>query len=178
MATLTPCRVSFFGRVSLLYITELSEHSVSNHPMNSSVPFSPLLCSGTEHLPVGIMASPLASRLACSSSRIEFVSYGLFFHFQLLSTPHYCDAVTFSYRPGNFGRTGLSPANSVCSKAHWQEASLLSCAAPAALYPFSPPCFLPRLPSGAENWEVSGQCAFEHTELAGESPVRPKLPGR
>lgn len=64
------------------------------------------------------MASPFARRLACSSSRIEFVSYGLLFHFQLLSTPHYCDAVTFSYRPGNFGRTGLSPANTVRSKAH------------------------------------------------------------
>jgi len=118
MATLTPCRVSSFSRVSLLYITELSEHSVSNHPMNSSAPFSSLLYSGTEHLPVGIMASPLASRLAYSSSRIEFVSYGLLFHFQLLSTPHYCDAVTFGYRPGNFGRAGLSPASSVCSKAH------------------------------------------------------------
>ena len=64
------------------------------------------------------MASPFVRRLACSSSRIEFVSYGLLFHLQLLSTPHYCDAVTFGYRPGNFGRTGLSPANTVRSKAH------------------------------------------------------------
>jgi hypothetical protein len=123
MATLTPCRVSTLDRVSLLNITELSEHSVSNHPMNSSVPFSSLLYSGTQHLPVGIMASPLASRLAYPSGRIEFVSYGLLFHFQLLSTPHYCDAVTFCYRPRNFGRAGLSPASSVCSKAHWQVRS-------------------------------------------------------
>ena len=117
MATLTPCRVSTIDRVSLLNVTELSEHSVSNHPMNSFAPFHRYLVQ-EQNISLRIMASPLASRLACSLSRIEFVSYGLLFHLQLLSTPHYCDAVTFGYRPGNFGRTGLSPTNTVRSKAH------------------------------------------------------------
>jgi hypothetical protein len=88
--------------------------------MNSFAPFHRYLVQ-EQNISLRIMASPLASRLACSLSRIEFVSYGLLFHLQLLSTPHYCDAVTFGYRPGNYGRTGLSPVSSVRSKAHQLE---------------------------------------------------------
>jgi hypothetical protein len=46
------------------------------------------------------LASPLRSRLANASGRIEFIIvfvYGLVFRFRLLSTPSLDDAVAFSY---------------------------------------------------------------------------------
>jgi len=75
---------------------ESSVHSVSNHPTSS-------LCDGLVFGPQGLpprhfspkfaptgkgvcWASPLESRLATTSGRIEFVAYGLDIHLLLLST--------------------------------------------------------------------------------------------
>ena len=47
IAALTSCPVSRPNRLSLLRVTRLSEHSISNHPAADAGPLSTLRCSGT-----------------------------------------------------------------------------------------------------------------------------------
>ncbi len=73
-----------------------SYHTASKHP--HAVPLS---CSlGRTDFPKGgSWASPLASRLATASGRIEFVSCGLVVRLRLLPTLPRGNAVTFDYEP-------------------------------------------------------------------------------
>ena len=73
-----------------------SYHTASKHP--HAVPLS---CSlGRTDFPKGgSWASPLASRLATASGRIEFVPCGLVVCLRLLSTLPRGNAVTFDYTP-------------------------------------------------------------------------------
>ena len=104
------CPAPSSTRTGLLdYLTCISGHSVSNHPMRPRPGYARR--SGRASPPIrfpGYWRSfGLRSFLAVSSvasGRIEFVSrpvfgsqfYGLSFHFQLLSTSHRWLAVTFS----------------------------------------------------------------------------------
>ena len=63
-------------------------------------------------------ASQYPSVLAATSRRIEFVSYGLVFHLQLLSTPPRGDAVTFDYGVIAFSDTDFHRAVYAPSQAH------------------------------------------------------------
>ena len=56
--------------------------------------------------------------LAATSRRIEFVSYGLVIHRQLLSTPPHGDAVTFGYGGMAFSDTDFHRAVYAPSQAH------------------------------------------------------------
>ena len=117
MATLTPRCVSNRNGVSLLHIIGLSRHSAPKHPMDGGIPLHSVAGSGTPRslrlrLRHSYAGSPVHQAETGSSS------CGLSVCFMLLSTPHYCDAVTFNYRLSNFSRTGLSPASPMCSKAH------------------------------------------------------------
>ena len=90
--------VSVSEQVSLIHARCLPDHSVSTHLTQR--------CRRFYTLPLSSTAFPCGSRLrlwlagsssgpAVSSSS----SYGLVFHFLLLSTTHRCVAVAFGYRP-------------------------------------------------------------------------------
>ena len=93
--TLTPAGPFATDRGSLIHVTQTSEHSVSN-PLRFSTRRDPL----PQRWPLYfVRASPFGLRLARTAERIEFTlaptgdrCYGLFVHFQLLSTR--------GYRPG------------------------------------------------------------------------------
>ncbi|HIJ86038.1 MAG: hypothetical protein HW380_988 [Magnetococcales bacterium] len=63
-------------------------------------------------------ASPSDRRLAASSCRIEFVSYGPVIRFQLLSTPPHGDAVSFNYRVMAYSGSDFHQADKTPSRAH------------------------------------------------------------
>ncbi len=121
--TLTPTGPLAPSRGSLTHVTRASKHSISNH----------LRCS-TRRVPLPqrwpldfVRASPFRSQARQNRrpnrvhlSRCIETCYGLFVHFQLLSTRG-CrpGAVTFSYWPYSVGQVGDShPAVQVRSQAH------------------------------------------------------------
>ena len=131
LTALTPRRVSNPDGVSLLYTIGLSRHSAPKHPMDDGIPLHSVAGSGISRslrlrLRHSYAGSPIHQAETGSSS------CGLSVCFLLLSTPHYCDAVTFNYRLSNFSRTGLPPASPMCSKAH---------AGPMPSSGFTPKCF-------------------------------------
>ena len=121
--TLTPTGPLATGRGSLIYVTRTSEHSISNH-LRSSTRRDPL----PQRWPLYfVRASPFRSQARQNRrpNRVHLVPhrgpcYGLFVHFQLLSTRGYRPgAVTFSYWPYSVGQVGDShPAVQVRSQAH------------------------------------------------------------
>ncbi len=66
-------------------------------------------------------ASPVPSRLATTTGRIEFLAYGLLVHFRLLPTSPCGDAVTFGYQVQTKLWQDLHLADSVRSEAHWDR---------------------------------------------------------
>lgn len=88
--------VLIVAQVSLLNVMARYKHSVSNHL--TAAPCrrfntQPLSATGFSGLHHGQASSP------DGYGRIEFVSYGLLVHVQLLSTPPHGGAVTFHYGP-------------------------------------------------------------------------------
>ena len=73
---------------------EPSNHTASNHPMPSRCHVRLVERAFPK---CGSWASPVASRLATASGRIEFVSCGLVVRLRLLSTLPRGNAVTFDY---------------------------------------------------------------------------------
>src|SRR5881628_1832332 len=122
---LTPTGPSFVsGRGSLIHVTRISDHSVSNH-LRFSTSRVHSLCAGRS---ISFGLRLYTRRLAKTADRIEFTldlclearRYGLVVHFQLLSTRGYGpDAVTFSYWPFSVGQVGdFHPAIQMRSQAH------------------------------------------------------------
>src|SRR5512138_2253671 len=93
-------------RVSLLHVVEPSDRSVSNHPPLSSelgllmlrgVPRGHASRATPLAGPPASWASPFTRRLATTTGRIEFVSYGPVLRLRLLPTSSCDDAVTVGY---------------------------------------------------------------------------------
>jgi len=121
--TLTPTGLLATGRGSLIHVTQTSEHSISNH-LRLSTRRVPLPQRWPHYF---VRASPLRSQARQNrrpnrvhSVRGPGLRYGLFVHFQLLSTRGYGPgAVTFSYWPYSVGQVRDShPAVQVRSQAH------------------------------------------------------------
>jgi hypothetical protein len=117
MAALTPRRVSHLAGSPFFTSSDFPDIPSPNTSWTAQSLLIPLHGSGT------VRSSRLRLRQFYAGSPIHQAetgssSYGLSVCFQLLSTPHYCDAVTFNYRLSNLSRTGLSPVSPMCSKAH------------------------------------------------------------
>ncbi len=121
--TLTPTGPLAPSRGSLIHVTRTSKHSISNH-LRFSARRAPLPLRWPLYF---VRASPFRSQARQNRrpnrvhlSRCIETCYGLFVHFQLLSTRG-CrpGAVTFSYWPDSVGQVGDShPAVQVRSQAH------------------------------------------------------------
>ena len=95
----------------------------------------------------------MASRLAETSGRIDFVSCGLASHLRLLSTPPLGDAVTFSFQAGE--------------RMPGEGSHLHTCALAGALArDFNPGAALGLTPPGIE---IPGYCASSLRDSRGES---------
>ena len=114
------------AQVSLRFVIESSDHSVSNHlPLSRHVSgFS--LPGLPDHVAVVALwgpsvtwASPLPSQARHNGrpNRVH-LRYGLIVHLQLLSTPPRGDAVTFGYRVPEHSGKDLHPAGSMQLQAH------------------------------------------------------------
>jgi hypothetical protein len=121
--TLTPTGPFATSRGSLIHVTWISQHSVSNH-QRFSTRRAPLPRRWPLYF---VRASPFARRLAKTADRIEFTlpptggpCYGRFVHLQLLPTRGYRPgAVTFGYWPSSVGQVrDFHPAIQVRSQAH------------------------------------------------------------
>jgi len=108
-------------QVSLRYVVEPSDRSVSNHPWPPSefgllflrgLPRVTAVSSRAPQPPVGksvSWASPFPSRLTATTGRIEFVPYGPAVRLGLLPTSSRDDAVTFGYKVQTEPWQGLPP---------------------------------------------------------------------
>jgi hypothetical protein len=114
------------AQISLRYVTEPSDHSVSNHPR------SPRDISGVSC--AGLTGPHRCGRLYGAMRQLGFAStqqarrdrrpnrvhlrYGLIVHLWLLSTPPRGDAVTFGYGVPEHPGRDLHPADSMHLQAH------------------------------------------------------------
>ena len=96
------------------YLTQTSRHSVSNHVNDPDVALHATTTSASDVF----QASPPPSGLAVIAAESSSLYYGLPVRFRLLSTPHHCDAVTFSY--GVLAYSDMDLHHAVCapSRAH------------------------------------------------------------
>jgi hypothetical protein len=105
--------VLFAARVSLRFVIETSDHSVSNHlqPPRRHSGVSCVGLTGPHRCgrPFGAMrqlgfAPTQQARRDCRPNRVH-LRYGLIVHLRLLSTPPRGDAVTFGYKvPEHLGK--------------------------------------------------------------------------
>ena len=126
------------AQVSLRFVTETSDHSVSNHPSSSRLVSGVLLAglTGPQDCgrPLGAVrhlgfAFPQQARHDDWPNRVHWY-YGLIVHLRLLSTPPHGDAVTIGYgtpeRPGKDSHLAISTQ----LQAHWGGPPCPPCEAP------------------------------------------------